>query len=70
MLAGAEVGPSLAYQLLFLHIYKVSTLVSMLVAKLHRNALLSQCLAPCLTFMGNTTPEWSEQFRGRTPLRV
>lgn len=38
MLAGAEVGPYLAYQLLFLHFYKVSTLVFMLVAKLHRNA--------------------------------
>lgn len=38
LLAGDVVGPYLAYQLLFSHIYTVSTLVSMLLAKLHGNA--------------------------------
>lgn len=44
-----------AYQLMFSHIYTVSPLVSMLLAKLLGNALLSLHLAPCLTFMRNTT---------------
>lgn len=37
-LAGGVLGPYLAYRLLFSHIYTVSTLVPVLLAKLHGNA--------------------------------
>lgn len=55
--------PHSAYQLVVLTSTLLCAVVSMLLAKLYKSVLLSPYLAPSLTFMGNTTPEQSKQFR-------
>lgn len=55
--------PHLAYQLVVLTSTLLCAVVSMLLDKLYKSAFLSPHLAPSLTFMGNMTPEQSEQFR-------
>lgn len=65
----STLSPHSAYQLVVLTSTLLCAVVSMLLAKLYKSALLSPYLAPSLTFMGNTTPEQSEQFRPSVHIR-